>query len=84
MTKKYRFIFQNKEYIKSGVDMANVGIPVHIHRAYYIEIVLPKKQNNQQNQKQPFLFYLKWLLLLFVLLNKSTVLFFVHYSFYNL
>lgn len=30
------------------------------------------------------LFALKWLFLLLVLLNKSTVLFFVHYDFYNL
>lgn len=43
MTKKYRLIFQNREYIKSGADMTNVGIPAHIHRAYYIKIVLPKK-----------------------------------------
>ena len=51
MTKKYRLIFQNREYIKSGADMANVGIPAHIHRAYYIKIVLPKKQNNQPKSK---------------------------------
>ena len=40
---KYRFIFQNKEYVKSGAFMANVGIPAHIHGAYYNEIVICEK-----------------------------------------
>lgn len=40
---KYRFIFQNKEYVKSGAYMANVGIPAHIHGAYYNEIVICEK-----------------------------------------
>lgn len=43
---KYRFSFQNREYIKSGAYMANVGIPAHIHGAYYNEIVLLDKLNN--------------------------------------
>ena len=43
---KYRFTFQNREYIKSGAYMANVGIPAHIHGAYYNEIVLLEKLNN--------------------------------------
>lgn len=43
---KYRFTFQNREYIKSGAYMANVGIPAHIHGAYYNEIVLLDKLNN--------------------------------------
>ena len=42
---KYKFTFQNKEYVKSGAYMANVGIPAHIHGAYYNEIVLLEKQN---------------------------------------
>ena len=40
---KYRFVFQNKEYVKSGAFMANVGIPAHIHGAYYNEIVICEK-----------------------------------------
>ena len=40
---KYRFFFQNKEYVKSGAYMANVGIPAHIHGAYYNEIVICEK-----------------------------------------
>lgn len=40
---KYKFSFQNKEYIKSGAYMANVGIPAHIHGAYYNEIILIEK-----------------------------------------
>lgn len=43
---KYRFTFQNREYIKSGAYMANVGIPAHIHGAYYNEIVLIDKLND--------------------------------------
>ena len=43
---KYRFTFQNREYIKSGAYMANVGIPAHIHGAYYNEIVLLDKLND--------------------------------------
>ena len=43
---KYRFSFQNREYIKSGAYMANVGIPAHIHGAYYNEIVLLEKLND--------------------------------------
>ena len=43
---KYRFTFQNREYIKSGAYMANVGIPAHIHGACYNEIVLLEKLNN--------------------------------------
>ncbi len=42
----YKFTFQNREYIKSGAYMANVGIPAHIHGAYYNEIVLLDKLND--------------------------------------
>ena len=37
------FTFQNKEYVKSGAYMANVGIPAHIHGAYYNEIIICEK-----------------------------------------
>lgn len=40
---KYKFTFQNKEYVKSGAYMANVGIPAHIHGAYYNEIIICEK-----------------------------------------
>ena len=40
---KYRFTFQNKEYVKSCAYMANVGIPAHIHGAYYNEIIICEK-----------------------------------------